>query len=73
MFGELSPVALVGSAGGMIQQQTARIDQLNARVDGLSLQVLTIGNEVVAAMRQEQTFLADLARRVSRLEDADAA
>jgi len=51
---------------------TARIDQQGVRIDGLTAQVVTLGQEV-AALRRDGAVMADVLRRLARLEDKVAA
>lgn len=51
---------------------TARIDQQTVRIDGLTTQVATLAQEV-AALRRDGAVMADILRRLARLEDKVAA
>ena len=50
----------------------ARIDQQNQRIDALTAQVATLSHEV-GALRRESEVMADVLRRLTRLEDKVAA
>jgi outer membrane murein-binding lipoprotein Lpp len=55
-----------------IDQQTARIDQQTTRIDGLTAQVASLAHKV-GALRQDREVLADILRRLARLEEKAAA